>query len=209
MRVHDLFEAKNPAAGVEALKAWIVANVKLTPALEKKNPMLWTRTPYRVWTRGDGYRYKDAPYVEFTDRAYADLAWSELLKLPHEQVTLLGPFGSDRHEAYVIGQNIYTRGPEAIFVYRKAGVMASKVMSIDAGTDNLIFSIIEKKLQGGKKLRINIKTLDLLGTITGIDGRELTVLQDNGNTQPQLMPFDTDVRYTIKDIDGIATLVKK
>lgn len=209
MKVQQLLEAKAIAPGVDALKAWVLANVKLTPALAKKNHTLWTRTPQRIWTRGDGYRYKDAPFVEFSHRDYADLAWKELLKLPHEKTILLGPFGSDRHDAYIIGQNVYVRGPESIFVYRKSSIMSSRVMSLDAGTDNLLLSIIEKKLQSKKPIRIHLPRIDTVGEITGIDGRELTVKQDDGKTRPLLLQFDADVRYTLKDMAGIPTLVKK
>jgi len=60
-----LLEVASKTSGIIAVKNWIFASV---PGLG----YAYTITPTRVWTRGDGYRYRDHPYIEFASKADAE-----------------------------------------------------------------------------------------------------------------------------------------
>lgn len=201
------------AAGVESLAAWIKNNVPAPTPKDHKNPAdFWSRNPFKVWTRGDGFRYKDAPFLEFTHGSYTDAAWEALLKLPHETAVLVGPFGSDKNDAIVIGGNVYTRSTMAISVYTKTGIARSRVMHLKSESDGLIYDIINRKLGLNRPLNIKLgKPWNSYGKVTGIDGRELTVNTGDDTMETVYLPSsDTiDMTLTIKDIAGTPTLVRK
>lgn len=213
MRVFQLLESmKKPAPGVMGLKSWINEVLPTFKLPGKKNTELfWTREPSRVWTRGDGVRYKDAPFIEFTDSRYADAVWKKLTELPHTTFELRGPFGSDKRQAIKIGGNVYTQNHATISVYTKAGIDRSRVLHIADDGDGLLFDIIEAMLAKKQLLYINVRGKNgARGRIVSMDGRELTYIDDEGRSDTFMLPYQhmVDALYTIEQHAGNPTLVR-
>ena len=171
--------------------------------------------PSRVWTRGDGRRYKDTPYIEFYDEADLDKAWKILTSMNHKEVIITGPFGSDKNKGIQIDDRAFIKGAyeHRLYVSHVPGLKRSSVMGIqdvEDDSDELFLSIISDKLEGGIPLNVNVKLgkEKLVGKAKSLEDRMLTIQPKDSSSLPGAnLPHGLSKLYTIKKIDGIDTIV--
>ena len=166
-----------------------------------------SRSPSRMWTRGDGIRYKEPPYLEFFFEADCDKVWAFLSSIQHQSVTVIGPHGSTKNQGILIGGYVFVKGKLHILMHSKQTILRSPVYHFAHDDENNVLWMLNHLVKSGKPVRAAIKTgkVSITGDIVGIDGRELQFA--DGKTF--LMPFESAILYTIKTKDGVPTLVKK
>lgn len=120
MKVQDLFENSAPeGTGVRSILHGIVDwwNRQLDP--QDRASRLYAKDTGRVWTRGDGTRYRDpariVPYDDSADRfELISRAWEAIKQLPGTQPAgeVSGEFASDRYAEAIKFRNatIVNRG---------------------------------------------------------------------------------------------------
>jgi len=174
----------------------------------------YTITPTRVWTRGDGYRYRDHPYIEFASKADAEKVWKFLLSQKHQPVKFAGPFASNRTEGILIGNNVFVKAFNVqMQVIPKSKIDRSPVMHFIADEDeDVLFWMIEKRLKDGKPINIDIKMgrQHHKGKIAALNTRSRVAsydAEDGDNTV--FFPVTKMHELTIKTVDGVPTVVKK
>lgn len=199
-----LFELRQlpKSSNASELEKFIRDNVKLKYGV-------WFDQPSKVWTRGDGSRYKDAPYLKFGDNKDAQAAWKFLTSLNHTEVTVAGPFGSSRSEGIMVDDRIFIdpKSGNRIEVYSKQTVQRSPVYHLVDDGDSTLFWMLGHLLKTGKKVASNLKSgkLKFTKNISSLDDRTITF--DDGSLLT--LPIAADQLYTIKTIDGVPTLVNK
>lgn len=175
---------------------------------ELKLKYVYSSQPRRVWTRGDGRRYRDPAYLQFASAADAAAAMQHMLSKDHAEIILTGPFGSSRRPAVLVGGKVLIDAPgeRRIYVYSKSTIERSPVMGIEHGESHLM-RILIKAIANGKKVAINVKRgrSTVRGIITAATDRELTI---DGGSKFAVPPL-VDKLYTIRTIDGIPTFTNK
>lgn len=221
MKVSQLLEAvlPKPAKAQKKENAPYMMLNALASMIREKEPLIgniYTSVPSQVWTRGDGLRHKDPPFLEFRSAKEAQMAWGVLTSLPHQEVVIAGPLGSDRSDGITIDNRVFVNGSTKwqhstrIYVYSKSGINASKVMRFIHNDADLLIDIIAAKLSGGRPLNINVsfKKNKLKGRVKSLEGRMLTIDPEDGSLKGVNIPLGIDQVWTMKDIGGVPTIVK-